>query len=126
MLTGDAVDNVPGVPKVGPKAAAKWLNEFGSVDALVRNAESIKGVAGQNLRGAIANFELTRELLTVKTDCDIPEITHDLADLAPKPLDREALIELYDTYGFRTWLRELRGESEIGRPSGRDRVCQYV
>src|SRR3546814_17622960 len=52
------------------------------------------------------------DLLTVKTDCDIPEITHDLADLAPKPLDREALIELYDTYGFRTWLRELSGESD--------------
>src|SRR3546814_17317619 len=48
----------------------------------------------------------------LKTDCDIPEITHDLADLAPKPLDREALIELYDTYGFRTWLRELSGESD--------------
>src|SRR5690554_984925 len=56
MLTGDTVDNVPGVPKVGPKTAAKWLAEFGTVDALVQNAASIKGVAGENLRGAIPNF----------------------------------------------------------------------
>src|SRR3546814_12111090 len=95
MLTGDAVDNVPGVPKVGPKTAAKWLNEFGSVDALVRNAESIKGVAGQNLRGAIANFELTRELLTVHTHCDIPEITHVLPALPPKPIDLEEPFALF-------------------------------
>lgn len=112
MLTGDAVDNVPGVPKVGPKTAAKWLGEFGSIEALVANAASIKGVAGENLRGAIPNFELTRQLLTVKTDCDIPDLALDLADLAPQPLDREALIALYDEYGFRSWLRELSGEPE--------------
>src|SRR5690606_21355517 len=61
MLTGDAVDNIPGVPKVGPKTAAKWLTEYGTVDALVANADAIKGVAGENLRGAIANFPLTRQ-----------------------------------------------------------------
>lgn len=112
MLTGDAVDNIPGVPKVGPKTAAKWLAEYKTIDALVANADAIKGVAGQNLRASIPNFELTRQLLTVKIDCDIPELRAGLADLVPKPIDRDTLLGLYDEYGFRTWLRELSGEQE--------------
>ncbi|HUG59094.1 MAG TPA: 5'-3' exonuclease H3TH domain-containing protein, partial [Candidimonas sp.] len=112
MLTGDAVDNIPGVPKVGPKTAAKWLAEYGTIEALVANAHAIKGVAGENLRGAIPNFELTRQLLTVKIDCEIPSLVNGLADLTPKPLDRDTLLELYDQYGFRSWLRELSGEAE--------------
>lgn len=112
MLTGDAVDNIPGVPKVGPKTAVKWLAQYKTVDGLVANAHEIKGVVGENLRGAIPNFELTRRLITVKTDCEIPELAHGLADLSPKPLDRNVLLELYDNYGFRNWLRELSGESE--------------
>src|SRR5690606_36674128 len=66
MLTGDVVDNVPGVPKVGPKTAVKWLNEYGSLQNLIANAERIKGVAGQNLRDAIPNFALTRKPITIK------------------------------------------------------------
>lgn len=112
MLTGDAVDNIPGVPKVGPKTAAKWLAEYGTIEALVANAHAIKGVAGENLRGAIPNFELTRQLLTVKIDCEIPSLVNGLADLTPKPLDRDTLLALYDQYGFRSWLRELSGEAE--------------
>ena len=71
MLVGDTVDNVPGVNKVGPKTAVKWLAEHGSIDALVAAADSVKGVAGNNLREAIPNFPLTRTLLTVKCDCDL-------------------------------------------------------
>ncbi|MDS1142113.1 DNA polymerase I [Pusillimonas sp. SM2304] len=112
MLTGDTVDNIPGVEKVGPKTAAKWLAEFKSIDTLVQNADSIKGVAGNNLRAAIPNFDMTRQLLTVKTDCAIPDLADGLAGLAPRPVDREALIRLYDEYGFRTWLRELSGEPD--------------
>ncbi len=112
MLTGDAVDNIPGVPKVGPKTAAKWLAEYGTVDALVADAQAIKGAAGENLRASIPNFALTRQLLTVKVDCDIPGLAHGLADLTPKPIDRDVLLKLYDDYGFRNWLRELSGESE--------------
>ena len=112
MLTGDTVDNIPGVNKVGPKTAAKWLNEYGSVDELVRNADKIKGVAGNNLREAIPNFEMTRKLITVKVDCDIPFLSDDLSDLTPRPVDTSALIRLYDEYGFRTWLRELSGDQE--------------
>ncbi|RTZ44471.1 DNA polymerase I [Candidimonas sp. SYP-B2681] len=112
MLTGDAVDNIPGVPKVGPKTAVKWLTEYKTIDALVQNAAAIKGVVGDNLRTALPNFDMTRRLLTVKTDCEIPTLAHGLADLMPKPLDRDVLLKLYDNYGFRNWLRELSGESD--------------
>ncbi|RYF75952.1 MAG: DNA polymerase I, partial [Comamonadaceae bacterium] len=70
-LVGDTVDNVPGVPKVGPKTAAKWLGEYGSLDALIARAGEIKGVAGENLRGALEWLPKGRELVTIKTDCDL-------------------------------------------------------
>ena len=110
MLVGDAVDNVPGVHKVGPKTAAKWLQEYGSVEDLVRHAGEIKGAAGENLRAALRQFALTRELLTVKTDCDLSRDVPDLATLAPRPPDASVLRSLFDRYGFRTWLRDLTGE----------------
>ncbi|RIY40239.1 DNA polymerase I [Neopusillimonas maritima] len=112
MLTGDAVDNIPGVEKVGPKTAAKWLNQYGSIEEIVKHADEIKGVAGQNLRDAIPNFDMTRQLLTVKVDCDIPFLADDFSDLVPKQPDREKLVQLYDEFGFRTWLRELTGDDE--------------
>jgi DNA polymerase-1 len=111
MLVGDAVDNVPGVSKVGPKTAAKWLDTYQSVDQLVKQADEIKGVAGQNLREAIGNFTLTRELLTVRTDCDIDELDDGIDDLVPREPDNQELLRIYDTYGFRTWLRELSGDA---------------
>ncbi|WP_237173509.1 DNA polymerase I [Paracandidimonas lactea] len=110
MLTGDAVDNVPGVAKVGPKTAAKWLSQYQTVDELVAHAEDINGVAGKNLREAIPNFAMTRELLTVKTDCSIPDIGPDLNALVPRAADKDALVRLYEEFGFRTWLRELTGD----------------
>lgn len=111
MLVGDAVDNVPGVPKVGPKTAVKWLNEYGSLENLIANAERIKGVAGQNLRDAIPNFALTRKLITIKVDCEL-DFNGGLESLVPRAPDRDALIALFDRYGFRTWLRELTGDAE--------------
>ena len=111
MLTGDAVDNIPGVAKVGPKTAAKWLAEYQSVDGLVANADAIKGKAGENLRAAIPDFPMTRQLLTIKSDCDIPDLPDGLDGLVMRPQDREALIRLYDDYGFRSWLRELTGDA---------------
>src|SRR5690606_35076777 len=112
MLIGDTVDNIPGVTKVGPKTAAKWLGEFGSIDALVEQADTIKGVAGNNLREAIAQFPLTRELLTVKCDCDLLGQVNTMADLEPRQPDIETLQALYERYGFRTWLREVTGDAE--------------
>ena len=70
-LVGDAVDNVPGVAKVGPKTAAKWLEEYGSLDALIARASEIKGVAGQNLRDALDWLPQGRRLVTIRTDCDL-------------------------------------------------------
>jgi DNA polymerase-1 len=122
MLVGDTVDNVPGVQKVGPKTAAKWIEEYGSVEALVERAQEIKGVAGENLRAAISQFPLTRELLTVKIDCDLATEVPEIAVLAPRPPHRDELITLFERYGFRSWLRELTGE-ESRVPAGDTRVA---
>ena len=72
-LVGDTVDNVPGVPKVGPKTAVKWLQEYGSLQGVVDNAANIKGVVGENLRGALGWLPTGRSLLTIKTDCDLKD-----------------------------------------------------
>ena len=112
MLVGDTVDNVPGVTKVGPKTAVKWLTEHGSIEQVVAAADQIKGVAGANLREAIPNFGLTRSLLTVKCDCDLTGHVDSLADLVPRPLDEETLVDIYGHYGFRSWLREISGDAE--------------
>jgi DNA polymerase-1 len=121
MLVGDTVDNIPGVTKVGPKTAVKWLAEHGSIDALIEAADSIKGVAGANLREAIARFPLTRELLTVKCDCDLAGQVDSLADLVWRPRDAATLTELYEHYGFRSWVREISGD-ETRIPAGDARV----
>ncbi|MPS26802.1 DNA polymerase I [Pigmentiphaga sp.] len=121
MLIGDSVDNVPGVEKVGPKTAAKWLAQYGTLEALVAQAETVKGVAGTNLRAAIPNFELTRSLITIRTDCDLSAHIPGLDALTMREVDREKLEVMYERYGFRTWLRELTGdESRI--PEGDSRV----
>ncbi|WP_312429570.1 DNA polymerase I [Achromobacter sp.] len=122
MLVGDTVDNVPGVTKVGPKTAAKWITEFGSIDKLIEGADGIKGVAGNNLREAIPNFPLTRQLLTVKCDCDLTGHIDGVDDLTPRPRDDATLTELYERYGFRTWLRDLTGDVERV-PTGDARIA---
>ena len=122
MLVGDTVDNVPGVQKVGPKTAAKWIDEFGSIEALVERASEVKGVAGENLRAAIGQFTLTRELLTIKTDCELHAEVPDIEILAPKPQDKDTLTGLFERYGFKSWLRELTGEP-TRVPTGDARVA---
>lgn len=121
MLIGDSVDNVPGVTKVGPKTAVKWLDEHGSIEQLVAQAATVKGVAGENLRAAIGQFPLTRQLLTVKCDCDLTGHIAGLDDLTPAEPDTTTLMECYDRYGFRTWLRELSGDAQR-LPAGDARV----
>jgi len=103
-LVGDAVDNVPGVEKVGPKTAAKWLNEYGSLDALVARAGEIKGVAGENLRKALDWLPTGRQLLTIKTDCDLNGFVPGLPSLESIRVgqaDAEALKAFYERYGFK-------------------------
>jgi len=125
MLVGDTVDNVPGVQKVGPKTAAKWIDEFGSIETLVERSAEIKGVAGENLRAAISQFTLTRELLTIKTDCALEAELADIEALAPRPHDKETLTGLFERYGFKSWLRELTGEP-TRVPTGDKRVAAEV
>jgi DNA polymerase-1 len=105
-LTGDAVDNVPGVPKVGPKTAAKWLAEYGTLDGVVANAAKIGGVVGDNLRATLDWLPQGRRLLTVKTDCALPVAPRDLVIAAA---DLAKLAELYGRYGFKSWLRDFSG-----------------
>jgi DNA polymerase-1 len=103
-LIGDAVDNVPGVPKVGPKTAVKWLAQYGSLDNIVARAGEIGGAVGENLRNSLGWLPQARELLTIKCDVALP--VH-VEDLGPKPQDRARLAELFDRFEFRSWRREL-------------------
>jgi DNA polymerase I len=121
-LVGDTVDNVPGVEKVGPKTAAKWLQEYGSLDALVANADAIKGVAGQNLRKALDWLPTGRRLLTVKTDCDLGEWVDGLPALdaiAIGQMDVEGLKQFYETYGFKGLVRSL-SDAAAAKPGTAD------
>src|SRR5512134_1414439 len=104
-LTGDAVDNVPGVDKVGPKTAAKWIQQYGSLDAVMAHAQEIAGVVGENLRKALDWLPKGRSLLTVKRDVALPLGLEDLGGRE----DKEKLRELFSRFGFRTWLAELGG-----------------
>ncbi|MFY8116498.1 MAG: DNA polymerase I, partial [Roseateles sp.] len=112
-LMGDTVDNVPGVEKVGPKTAAKWIAEHGSLDGVIANADKIKGVAGENLRKALDWLPMGRQLVTVRCDCDLDGHVPGwpaLEALALKPVDESGLAGFYGRYGFKTWLKELNGE----------------
>ncbi|MBI5922961.1 MAG: DNA polymerase I [Betaproteobacteria bacterium] len=103
-LTGDAVDGVPGVDKVGPKTAVKWLAQYGTLDNLVAHAADIGGAVGENLRRALDFLPLGRKLLTVVCDLQLPlQVT----ELAPQTPDAGKLAELYARLEFKTWLREL-------------------
>ena len=103
-LTGDAVDNVPGVAKVGPKTAAKWLAQYGTLDNVVAHAAEIGGVVGENLRAALAWLPQGKKLLTVKTDCDLP---FGPADLTPQAVDPAKLKALYERFEFKTWVKDI-------------------
>ncbi len=117
-LVGDTVDNVPGVDKVGPKTAAKWLAQYGSLDEIVAHASEVKGAVGDNLRRALDWLPMGRKLVTVKTDCPLEEVPDIAAALAPREEDRDALIELFDRYAFKTWLREVSQEDASTKAAG--------
>jgi DNA polymerase I len=109
-LVGDTVDNVPGVDKVGPKTAAKWIGEYGSLDGVMQAAATMKGAAGENLRKALDWLPQGRRLVTVVTDCDLAGHVSDwpaFASLAFGPIDAPGLIGFYDRFGLKTFKREL-------------------
>ena len=113
-LVGDTVDNVPGVEKVGPKTAAKWLKEFGSLDNIVANADAIKGAAGENLKKALDWLPTGRQLLTIKTDCDLNGWVPGLPALdavAVGQPDTAALKDFYEKYGFKGLARTLGADA---------------
>ncbi|HEX4511026.1 MAG TPA: DNA polymerase I [Burkholderiaceae bacterium] len=114
-LVGDTVDNVPGVPKVGPKTAVKWLQEHGSLDGVIAAAAAMKGAVGESLRQALDWLPQGRRLVTVVTDHDlVPHVRGwpELDALALRPVDHERLLGFYQRYGFRSWRQEL--EKQFG------------
>ena len=106
-LVGDSVDNIPGVPKCGPKTAVKWLNEFESLDGLLQNADKIKGKIGENLRASLEQIPLSKELATIKLDVELEQQPTDLKIQEP---DNANLLELYKDLEFKNWIAELSGE----------------
>ncbi len=113
-LVGDAVDNVPGVPKVGPKTAVKWLLEYGSLDALVARADEVKGIVGENLRKSLDWLPKGRELLTIKKDCDLADYIDGLPameSIAMGAQQTSALRTFYLKYGFKGLAGQIDAES---------------
>jgi|TARA_B110000208_G_scaffold183195_1_gene235654 DNA polymerase-1 len=110
-LIGDKVDNVPGVEKVGPKTAVKWLTEYGTLDGIIENADSIKGKVGENLRAALEWLPKAKELITIRVDIGRQD---NLADLAPRPLDKAKLHELFDRFELNSWKRDLENMDADG------------
>ncbi len=120
-LVGDTVDNVPGVDKVGPKTAVKWLAEHDSLDGVIAAADKIGGAVGENLRKALEWLPMGRKLVTVVTDCDLSghvEGWPSLDALALADVDRDALLDFYTRFGFRAFKKELEegGDAASVRP----------
>ena len=111
ILIGDTSDNVPGVEKVGPKTAVKWLTQYGALENIIANADNITGVVGENLRKALPWLPTARELITIRCDVGIQE---SLSDLAPRAMDKNKLAELFERFDFKSWRREL--DSMGGEP----------
>jgi DNA polymerase-1 len=105
-LMGDTSDNIPGVPKVGPKTAAKWLNAYGSLDEIIAKADEVKGKVGESLRDHLDAIPLSKELVTIK--CDVP-LDKAPADLIRTQPDTETLKEMVSHYEFNSWLKQLGG-----------------
>lgn len=118
-LIGDSVDNVPGVDKVGPKTAAKWIAEHGSLEGVIAAAPTMKGVVGENLRRALDWLPQGRRLVTVVTDCDLSDHVMGWPEfdaLALREIEVDALLAFYDRYGFGAMRKEL--ETALGRAPG--------
>jgi len=123
-LMGDTADNIPGIPKCGPKTAAKWLQAFGNIDRLIENAPMIKGKIGENLRANLEQLALSRQLTTIKTDCDLPVKAE---DIKRQPADLEALAELFGRYDLKNWHQQvLKGELPFSRVTGRKAHSQTL
>ena len=119
-LVGDTVDNVPGVPKVGPKTAAKWLAQYGTLENLVAHADEVKGKVGENLRASVDRIPLSKELVTILRDVSLDAGPLDLELREP---DVETLKALYGELEFKTWLGELLDAD--GEPAAEALAAEY-
>ncbi len=126
-LMGDTSDNVPGVPKVGPKTAAKWIGEYGSLEEVMAHAANIPGKIGENLRASLAILPMSKQLTTIKCDVDLAV---GVDELIPDEADLAKLRELYTRFEFRPWLDELLADgSSVPSPdavSGADKRYETV
>ena len=107
-LVGDTSDNIPGVPKVGPKTAVKWLNEFKDLEGITQNAENFPGVVGQNLRDSIQDLDRNVELVTLKKDVDL---SVSLDELLAATENQEELNKLFASLEFKNWIKSSDGRS---------------
>lgn len=108
-LMGDTSDNIPGINKCGPKTAVKWLEQYQTLERVIDSADEITGKIGEYLRDGIKQLPLSKQLVTLKIDVELP-LT--LEQLKPKPMDREKLISLLSEFEFKTWLKELLNEAK--------------
>ncbi|MCF7965128.1 MAG: DNA polymerase I [Methylobacter tundripaludum] len=108
-LVGDTVDNIPGVPKVGPKTAAKWLEQYQTLENLIAHANEIGGKIGENLRASLEQLPLSKQLTTIKCDLDLP---YGIEDLKQQPMDKAKLKNLLAELGFSSWLKSLDASTE--------------
>jgi DNA polymerase I len=114
-LVGDSIDNIPGIDKVGPKTAAKWLNEYGTLDKLLENSAAITGKVGENLRAGGTDLELSRKLATL--DCNVP-LQYAPESLLRREANKDKLRELYTRLEFRSLLRQLGDAGATAETSG--------
>ena len=125
-LIGDSVDNVPGVDKVGPKTAVKWLSQYGTLDDVITHAGEITGAVGENLRKALPWLPTAKKLLSIK--CDVP-LSVGVGGLEPQPRNIVELTRLFERFEFKTWLRELEGQGSAppadARPSSPGAESQH-
>jgi DNA polymerase-1 len=118
-LVGDTSDNIPGIDKVGPKTAAKWLGQYQTLDNLVAHAEDVSGKVGENLRAGLSTLELSRQLATIRCDLELPIEANDLTRRAA---DDSRLREIYTRMEFRALLRSLGGDTASGEGSTKSDV----
>jgi DNA polymerase-1 len=113
-LVGDTSDNIPGIPKVGPKTAVKWLNAYGSLDKLIAHADEITGKVGESLRENLGQLPLARQLATIHCNVDLALAPTDLYRQAP---DIDTLSDLYRRMEFKTWLKQLQEDADASAPA---------
>lgn len=107
-LVGDTADNIPGIPKVGPKTAAKWLSEYGSLENIIDNADKIGGKVGENLRNNLEQLDLSKELVTLRTDLNL---NIEISELKQRDADIETLTDSFRRWEFNSWLAKLQNDT---------------